>query len=338
MARWIQQQSIDVMHTHMSSAHLFGIIMKMMTGTPVVATAHQCSLQLHWRFNNHVIANSEYTRRFQQRINGVPANRLSKIHCFSALDRFRTISERDVNTVRGQLRLKGHEFVVGVVGDVVARKGHRYLFQALPRVLQEVPELKLVLLGRFNRSETYVRKLRQLQQQAPLLTKIKWLGLRDNVQDFMSAFDLCVVPSVEEPLGLVAIEALAAGTAVVASNTGGLPEIVRNGENGLLVPPRDSNALADAIIALARDADLRERMGQRGRSMVFETFDPGPPGRPSRGGLSIFETRFPSGRLTWPPANRAAFDTGVALGGAGDCNRLGLTPDLSFAGRPISNL
>jgi len=64
MAKWIRKQRFDVMHSHMSSAHFFGGLMRLMTGTPVIATAHQCSLQLHWRLNDHVIANSDATAAY----------------------------------------------------------------------------------------------------------------------------------------------------------------------------------------------------------------------------------------------------------------------------------
>lgn len=274
VARWIRQQRFDVMHTHMSRAHLFGVLMKMMTKVPVVATAHQCSLQLHWRLNDRVIANSHSTAEYQRRVNRVPADRLSTIYCFTNLDRFKNIKPLDVKVVRRQMRLKGDEFLVGTVGDVIARKGQRYLFEAMSRIIQEVPNFKLVLLGRFRRDEAYVRQLRGMQKRHQLFTRVKWLGLRTNVQDFMSAFDLCVVPSVQEPLGLVALEAMAAGTPVVASETGGLPEIVKHGVNGLLVPPKDPAKLADAIIEMASDRDRRIEMGRQGREMVDQRFDP----------------------------------------------------------------
>ncbi|MEL7496987.1 MAG: glycosyltransferase family 4 protein [Planctomycetota bacterium] len=274
VSRWIRQQRFDVMHTHMSRAHTFGVLMKMMNGTPVVATAHQCSFQLHWRLNDFVIANSKSTAAFQRRYNFVPPEKLGMIHCFTDLERFKHIEPLDVEIVRRQLRLKGNEFLVGTVGDVIARKGQRFLFEALPMIVREVPNFKLVLLGRFNRSERYIKQLRHQIKSESLFTRVKWLGLRDNVQDFMAAFDLCVVPSVEEPLGLVAMEALAAGTPVVASNTGGLPEIVDHGVNGLLAKPKDPQQLAKAIIELARDPERRLRMGEAGRATINFQFDP----------------------------------------------------------------
>lgn len=274
IAKLVREKNIDVIHTHMSRGHAFGVILRIMTGVPVVATAHAHSFQVHWKLNDFVIANSQSTFDYQRRVNRVSKQKMDKVFCFTDLERFKHVTPLDLTIVRRQLRLDGDEFLVGMVGDFVARKGHRYLFDALPRIIEAVPNFKLVLLGRFNREEPIVKKLRSLQLKEKMYRRVKWLGVRTNVQDFMAAFDLCVVPSIVEPLGLVALESLAAGTPVVAATTGGLPEIVENNKSGILVPPKNSTELADAIIRMAHSPAERERMGEYGRQMVNQRFDP----------------------------------------------------------------
>ena len=271
---WMAEQKFDVIHTHMSRAHAFGVLLKLKTGVPVIATAHNRSFQLHWRFNDYVIANSDATCRYQKRINRVPDHRIETVHCFTDLERFTDITERSKRRVLRQLKTGEDDLLIGLVGEVVKRKGHIYLFQALEEIAAAVPNFKLVLLGRFNREEAYVKRLRRMLLKRKLLGKVKWLGLRSNVQDYMAAFDLTVVPSIEEPLGLVALESLAAGTPVVASDTGGLPEIIQDQVSGLIVPPKQPAAIAKAVIELANDPDRRTKMGQAGKSFVFERFDP----------------------------------------------------------------
>ncbi len=271
---WMAEQKFDVIHTHMSRAHAFGVLLKYKTGVPVIATAHNRSFQLHWRFNDYVIANSDATCRYQKRINRVPKQRIETVHCFTDLERFNDITELSKRRVLRQLKTGENDFLIGVVGEVVKRKGHIYLFRALEEIAAAVPNFKLVLLGRFNRDEAYVKQMRRILLKRKLLGKVKWLGLRSNVQDYMAAFDLTVVPSIEEPLGLVALESLAAGTPVVASNTGGLPEIIQHDVSGLIVPPKQPAAIARAVIELANDPQRRNKMGQAGRSFVFERFDP----------------------------------------------------------------
>ena len=112
--------------------------------------------------------------------------------------------------------------------------------------MTRLPDLKLAVLGSYGRRKPFTLKLRKMLLDHNLQNRVEWLGRRDNVEDFMTLFDLTVVPSIQESLGLVAIESLAAGTPVIAANTGGLPEIVRHEETGLLFPPEDSNALGDA--------------------------------------------------------------------------------------------
>jgi glycosyltransferase involved in cell wall biosynthesis len=274
IAAWLKAKKYDLIHTHMSRGHAFGVLLKMVSGIPVIATAHNRSFQLHWKLNDYVIANSQATYDYQRKVNRVASDRMEVIHCFTEMERFESVTHREVRRIGRQLKLSGDEFLVGCIGDVVARKGHIYLFKALEQVIEAVPEFKLILVGRFNRKEPYVKKLRTLILKKQLMHRVKWVGLRTNVEDYMTAFDLLVVPSIEEPLGLVAMESLAAGTPVVASRTGGLPEIVEHNKNGLLVSPKDPKALANAIIEMARDESRRQEMGQFGKAKIRSTFQP----------------------------------------------------------------
>ncbi len=271
---WTKTQRFDLLHSHMSRAHAFGVLLKMATGIPVIATAHNRSFQLHWTFNDFVIANSQATSRYQRTINRVSAQKMKTIYCFTDLERFNTITPQDVRIAARHLQNTPDDFLVGLVGEVVARKGHLYLFRAIQRLCDEIPNFRLALVGRFAREESYVKQLRSILLKHGLYRRVKWCGLRTNVQDFMAAFELTVVPSIEEPLGLVALESLAAGTPVVAADTGGLPEIVQHQKSGLVVPPKNPEALADAIIELSRDPDRREAMGHYGKQFVFRQFDP----------------------------------------------------------------
>ena len=272
--QWATAEGFDLLHTHMSRAHAFGVLLKYASGIPVVATAHNRSFQIHWKFNDFVIANSEATCRYQRLVNRVSPDKMKTIYCFTDLQRFNQITPKRIRIATRQLQNSPDDFLVGLVGEVVARKGHIYLFRALKRLCNQIPNFRLALLGRFARDEAYVKKLRSMLIKQRLYRRVKWCGLRSNIEDFMSAFQITVVPSVEEPLGLVALESLAAGTPVVATNTGGLPEIVDHDRSGLIVSPKNPDALADAIIELAGDAKQREVMGQFGRQFVFQEFDP----------------------------------------------------------------
>ncbi len=270
----VRERQIDVIHTHMSRAHMFGILLKVMTGVPCVATAHNRHIQLHWPWNDFVIANSEATRRFQIRMNRVPKERIQTVYCFSDLQRFQSVGEEIRRTTRCGLSVADAQPLLGVVGEVVARKGHIHLFRALPRIAEAFPNFKLAVLGRFKRHEAATRQLRRFLVEHKLFQRVIWVGRRSNVPDFFAAMDACIVPSIEEPLGLVAMEAQAAGTPLIVTNTGGLVEIVQDNVNGLIVPTKNPAAIADAVIRLLNDRHLRDRLVENGRLNVSERFSP----------------------------------------------------------------
>lgn len=274
VARIVRERRIDVMHTHMSRAHMFGVMLRVLTGVPCVATAHHRHIQLHWRWNDFVIANSEATRKFQVRLNLVPPRRIRTIYCSSDLTRFESVGPAIRASTRRELGIEDDRPLLGVVGEVVPRKGHIHLFRALPRILERFPNATLAVLGRFKRQESAARQLRRFLHDQGLFKRVLWLGRRNNVPDFMAAMDVCVVPSIEEPLGLVAIEAQAAGTPLVVTNAGGLVEIVEDEVNGLVVPTRDSAAIAEAVTRLLRDRALRDRLVACGRQNAGERFSP----------------------------------------------------------------
>jgi glycosyltransferase involved in cell wall biosynthesis len=271
---WVRDHGIELIHTHMNRAHAFGALLSWTARIPVIASAHNQSFELHWRWNDFVLANSDATRQYHRKVNLVSESKIRTVYCVTDLARFTQVSPDDMAHARKRIGLQGDEFVVGVVGHVCDRKGQLHLFQALPHIAKQIPNIKVVLLGPFAPASSYVKRLHDLQTRYQLDDRVAWIGVSRRIPDFMSTFDLCVVPSVSEPLGLVAMEALAAGVPVVASRIGGLPEIVVPNVNGLLVPGRDSNALAQAVIALANDRGQRRQLGAAGQRMVLEKFDP----------------------------------------------------------------
>jgi len=154
---------------------------------------------------------------------------------------------------------------IGFVGRFDDRKGILELARAWPAVAAALPEAHLVMVGKGPEEE----QVRAMLADAP---RVRWLGYRPDAAAVMKALDVLAVPSHWEGFGLVAAEALAVGTPVVAADASSLPEIVRHGEEGLLVPPRDPAALADALVALGRDPASRARMAAAGVERIRAHF------------------------------------------------------------------
>ncbi len=265
--------NVDVIHTHQSRAHFFGVLLKWWSGVPVVATAHNRHFQLHWMFNNHVIANSDATLNYHRRFNLVSRRRSETIHCSIDVERFRDLDECQAKQTRQDLGVGEDELLIGIVGDVIVRKGQIYLLKALPQILDKIPNAKLAIVGN-TLDDKYLTKLHKTIDEHQLDDHVLWTGYRADVPQLMFAFDICVAASLEEPLGLTMLEAAAAGTPVVASRTGGLPECVTEGKTGDLVRTADSDALATAIVNLWQDKLRYQSYTLAGPKHVDEHFSP----------------------------------------------------------------
>jgi glycosyltransferase involved in cell wall biosynthesis len=186
----------------------------------------------------------------------------------------RTADRSEPVGARRELDLPEDGFVACLVGRVSDWKGQDVLARALADpALAEVGAVGLVAGDAFPGNERYERKLAELRDRLGLDDRLRLLGFRADLATLLGAANALVVPSTRpEPLGLVALEAGAAGLPVVASNHGGLPEVVRDEETGVLVPPGDPAALAVALRRLADDQALARRMGQAAAEEVPARF------------------------------------------------------------------
>lgn len=199
---------------------------------------------------------------------GVSASRIVTV--YEGIDIHRIQAEPAAN-IHAELWLPTQAPIVGAAGALTSEKGHRYLIDAAALVVREVPDARFVILGEGDLRPALERQIKELHLDKHVCLP----GFRPDVLAFLRAFDLFVMPSVAEGLGTSLLDAMAASKATVASITGGIPEVVIEGETGLLVPPRDHHALARAIVQLLKDGNLRERMGSAGLERVRRIFSAG---------------------------------------------------------------
>jgi glycosyltransferase involved in cell wall biosynthesis len=158
--------------------------------------------------------------------------------------------------------------VVGNVAALVPHKGQRYLVDAAHQVVQQVPDARFVILGEGDLREQLEKQVREHHLEKHVLLP----GFRTDVLGCIKGFDLFAMSSVTEGLGTSLLDAMACARPIVATTAGGIPEIVEDGVNGLLVPPRDHTSLAHAIGRALKDHELRRRMGEAGLARVNARF------------------------------------------------------------------
>jgi glycosyltransferase involved in cell wall biosynthesis len=144
------------------------------------------------------------------------------------------------------------------------------MLRALPAIVRAAPTVHYVIVG--SDDSGYTNRLKQLAHELKIADRVHIVGFQDPVQPFLAALDLYVHPALMEGFGIAVVEAMAMGKAVVATTTGGLPEVVAQGETGLLVPPGDVESLATTVVSLLEDRARREQMGICGRARAKERF------------------------------------------------------------------
>lgn len=159
--------------------------------------------------------------------------------------------------------------LIGVPARLVEAKGHRYLLQAIPEIVQTFSEVKFLFAGDGSEKES----LKSLCTQLNLDNYVTFAGYVREIFETMAGFDLLVLPSIIEPFGLVLAEGMALKKPIVATRVGGIPEVVQDKVTGLLVLPKDPHSLALAIMTLLQDRNLAVSLGEAGRKRVEALFD-----------------------------------------------------------------
>lgn len=191
---------------------------------------------------------------------------------YNGIDLSRAVPTRPAEEVRQELGASPDQPVICNIGNVSHRKGQDVLICAMAHVLRDFPGAVCWIVGTTTLEPDTTRRLLDLVHKMDLEHQVRLLGFRPDVADIMNACDVFVLSSRHEGFGLVLAEAMALCKPVVATNVGGCPEVVADGETGLIVPPEDPEALAHAILYVLTHPTEAERMGQAGRKRVEEHF------------------------------------------------------------------
>ena len=277
LKRIFREKRYDIVHTHTSKAGYIGRLAAAHAGVPILVhtphghiffgyfsaglTAFFTRLERHAaRKTDQLIALTH--RGIEEHLERGVGRRDQWEAIFSGIDLApygQSIARRE--DTRAALGIGADDFLAGAVGRLEPVKGFAYFVEAARVVTGNAPESRFILVGDGSLSG----ELRS--QAADLGDRFRFPGLRHDVPDLMAAMDVCVVPSLNEGMGRVLLEAGAAGVPVVASKVGGIPEILRDGETGILVAPRDVSGIAEGILTLHGNPDLRKRMSETARKI-----------------------------------------------------------------------
>jgi glycosyltransferase involved in cell wall biosynthesis len=270
----------DLVHTHTSKAGILGRCAARLAGVPaVVHTPHGHVFYGHFSspaskiyflferimacFTDRLIALTHGERDDYLALSVGNPKKIVTIHSGVDVDHY-LHAKVNIQGKRKSLGLKPEGLVVGTVGWLLPIKGPMYLLEAMDEVWRKHPDAILVYVGKGDLEG----ELRQEASRMGVSEKVRFLGWRDDVHEILPVLDIFVLPSLNEGMGRVLVEAMAAGRPIVASNVGGIPDLIYQGENGFLVPPADSKALARKVAFLISNPDTRREMGEGGRRMA----------------------------------------------------------------------
>jgi glycosyltransferase involved in cell wall biosynthesis len=277
----LRRERISILHSHLFNASLAACPIGHLCGVPaIIETTHVREAWRHgWlkrtyaidrfagRFVDHYIAVSKANARYLIEEKKLPAKKVHVIHNGCDLKKFDP-ERKAPRGLKKSLGFSEDDPVVVVLGRLEPQKGHRFLLQAHARVLREVPAVRLVCVG----AGALDQELQDQCQQLQIQDSVRFVGYQSNVGDWLALADVSVLPSLFEGLPLVAIESLAAQRPMVATAVDGTPEVVINERTGLTVPPENAQKLADALVRLLRQPELRHRLARAGRQWVLEHF------------------------------------------------------------------
>jgi glycosyltransferase involved in cell wall biosynthesis len=271
VARLLRERRVDVLHVHGYAASDFGRLAARSAGARLVLHEHFADPRLpaYQALADRLLAGrtdaaiavSESTREFLVRERRVPRERVRLIWNGAPLEEFAPVPRELALARRRELGLPEQALVIGAIGRLNEQKGHRYLLDAARSVFAR-RDAWLLVVG----DGDLAGALRRQADELAIAPRVVFAGHRSDVPELLGAIDVLAISSNYEGTPLTLFEALAAGKPVVSTAVDGCREVIRDGENGLLVAPRDSSGLAEALLRVLDDAALRARLAAAARA------------------------------------------------------------------------
>ncbi|NLE64769.1 MAG: glycosyltransferase family 4 protein [Elusimicrobia bacterium] len=272
LLRIVRQEGVGLLHAHTRAGQMLSALVSFFSDIPFISTCHGFFTP-HWGrwlfplWGDRVIAISPQVAWHLTEDLRIPVSRVVTVPNGIDGERFQPLPAEAREALKARWGFSSRS-LLGTVARLSPVKGLHVLLKALPKVLSDVPEAACVMIGKGPSG----RILKKMVSDLGLEGRVVFLEDVPHIEEAMASLDVCVVPSIQEGMGLAAMEAGACGVPVVASRVGGLPSVVDHGRTGLLVPANDPETLAEAITELLGSPQQRVTMGARARQHILSRF------------------------------------------------------------------
>ena len=286
ISKVIKEKEIDIVHGQGARAEFYARVAVWLTGTskyvstiampvegfdidPLRKRVYLFFDRLSDKFVDHFIVVSESLKRTLIEKRCIAPEKVTKIYNGIETSRYTPDGAHAVDLkVRAELGVNESTFVIGAIGRMVWQKGFECLIRGVNDLLNHTGDIKILMVGDGPLKE----KLQELVGTLGIGDHVIFTGFRSDVREILCAIDVLVIPSLAEGFPMVTIEAMAMAKPIIATRIDGITEQISDGKEGLLVPPNDSSALAEAIIKLMRDRELARSLGLAARKKVESEF------------------------------------------------------------------
>ncbi len=270
--RFVKDNQIDVIHAHTRICQVIATCLNRMNGRPNISTCHgffkpRLSRRMFPCWGKRVIAISEAVYEHLTKDFKIAPSKVDLIKNGIDIANFPILTEKEKQARKKSFGLDVYP-VIGIIARLSDVKGHHVLIASMKKIIDHYPKAKLLIIGEGKEEQNLKQQVAALKLQ----DHVQFYPVVNKTAELLSLFDIFVLPSLQEGLGLSVLEAQAAGLPVVASKIGGLVNLIEDGETGLLVPPDNSYLLAEAVMLLARNKERALEMGQQARRFVQKEY------------------------------------------------------------------
>jgi glycosyltransferase involved in cell wall biosynthesis len=273
LMKLFRHEKADVVHTHNMKPLIHGTLAAKLAGVKtIVHTKHgrsdEKTYPLIWNMNKKIISISEDTRSCLLQHNNVDLEKTSVIPNGIPINSFAESSECVTNEVKNELNIPSNHKIIGIVARLAVEKDHSTLLNSFALIAAQLKDVSLVIVG----DGPLIEPLKEEARKLNITERTYFLGFRTDISRLVSSFDVFVLSSISEGMSLTLLEAMAAKKPIVATNVGGNPEVVLNGESGLIVDAQNPSKMASALVRVLEDSEFATNLGKQGFQRVNKHF------------------------------------------------------------------